>query len=255
MVTEAPPLFPEVRQQSGPPERGLHGYWRKDNGWIITGNIGTPANRSHFELKGFTALPQYGTFKPGSGDSQAAPNETDVNGAPWNPALEPWRMIFQKGGAKEFPVAQIIAFQWHIRPPYREVTFPQLAGVDVYDIPCPECTRIFSSTNERESALMLRGHLTTKVDPKHSYTVSDLKKLGEEWEIDFESARTKFVKPQARVDEAQSLTAPPAAPVLTPAEAQLNEEYRCDICGEWAPPASNKAPQLLLAGHKRSAHG
>ena len=130
-----PSLFPDVREAAAPPGRGKHGYYRKTNGWIVTGAT-TASNRSGYEYKGFIFLARYGEFA--NGQAFGAPKEQDARGVPWNPFMEPWRLIFQKGGAGEFPIDQIVAMGWHLRPPYREVKFPQLAGVNITDFPCPE---------------------------------------------------------------------------------------------------------------------
>src|SRR3990167_1717891 len=105
---------------------------------------------------------------------------------PWNPAVEPWRLILQRGGAKEFPIDQILAYHWHINPPYREAVFPQLEGVDVTDYFCHECDKgIFSHPEPAEAADMLKIHLTSGFDRRHEYRVEDLTALGEREGIDF----------------------------------------------------------------------
>lgn len=237
MTQEAPSLYPEPYDAPEPPGRGRHGYYKKPDGWIVVAAT-TPSNRRDYEYKGFIYLPQYGEFVNGSAQPRAAAKERDARGNPWNPALEPWRLIFQRGGAKEFPVDQIIAYRWHIHPPYREVQFPQLAGNEITNYGCPECDKgIFSSVNPREAALMLRTHLTSAIDGQHKYTPADLNALGKEWGIDFESARAgrRSVTTVAGVQE---------EPIdVTPA----TKEYRCQACG-YEP--TGKAPWLALRNHK-----
>ena len=199
-MPEAPSLFPDQIEMAAPPGRGLHGYYRRgDGGWIVVAAT-TPANRSHYEYKGFTHLPQYGEFK--NGTSGGSPKEQDARGVAWNPADEPWRLILQKGGAKEFPVSQIIAYHWHVRPPYRDLEFPQLADVKIIDYQCPECDRgLFSSLNAARAAQQLKTHLTSKIDNAHTYTPTDLRELGKEWGLNFDSARMGK-KPVAQKKEA-----------------------------------------------------
>ena len=188
-VQDAPSLFPEPVEFAPPPGRGLHGYYRKPDGWIVVAAT-TPSNRSGYEYKGFTFLPQYGEFANGTNELTAKQNARDDRGNPWNPAIEPWRLIFQRDGASAFPIDQIIAFHWHLQPPYKEVKFPQLEGVDITVYPCPECDRgVFSSINPLEASGQLRTHLTTGVNKRHEYTPTDLRELGKELEIDFDSAR------------------------------------------------------------------
>jgi hypothetical protein len=188
-MTEAPTLYPTPVEVAPPPGRGQHGYYHKANGWVVVAAT-TPSNKADYEYKKHVFLPQYGEFVPDTADPRANPKGADDKGMPWNSALEPWRLIFQRDGAKEFPVDQIIAYRWHIRPPYKEVTFPQLEGIDITDYPCPECDKgIFSSPNPQEAARQLRTHLTSAISESHKYSATDLRELGKEWGIDFDTAR------------------------------------------------------------------
>lgn len=243
---EAPTLFPNPVDEKTPPGRGKHGYYRNARGWIVVAST-TPSNRSGTEYKGGTYLGKYGEFVNGTQGGGA--NIADDRGVLFNSAHEQWRILFQRGGAAEFPPDQIVAFGWHLRPPYREVAFPQMAGVVVYDLPCPECDRVFSSLGERQVAQFLRQHLTSKVDEAHSYTPADLKELGAEWSIKFDSARTRASVKRAVTSE--SLAPEPAAPEMSPnADIPRLEEFACD-CG-WAPPVSSGNPGAALRMHKRS---
>lgn len=236
MTTDAAPtLFPEVHEVAAPSGQGLHGYYRKRNGWIVTGPT-TRGNKADFEYMGHSFLGQYGQFK--NVDDTA--HETDINGVAWNSFQEAWRRLFQLGGAKEFPIEQIIAYHWHIKPPYREVSFPQLEGVEIYDLFCPECDNgVFSSRNEAETARMLRQHLMSKINDSHSYRVEDFQKLGQEWGIDFFSQRvgTRRVKQEPEEEAVASLEAPP----------QYSESgFRCLDCGQEFETARK------LGGHRMS---
>ena len=240
MTQEAPTLYPEPIEAHAPPGRGRHGYYRKTNGWIGVGST-TPSNRADYEYKGFTFLSRYAEFTNGSAQPRAVARERDAKGNPWNPALEPWRLIFQLGGAHEFPVEQIIAYRWHIRPPYREVKFPQLAGVEITNYGCPECDKgVFSSVNPREAAIQLRTHLTSRSNGQHSYTPADLRELGKEWDIDFESARSG--RRTVTVEEPEEVV-----PVEIPDMKPPGKDYTCGACG-YAP--TGKAPWLALRNHK-----
>lgn len=242
-MDQAPSLFPEPIEAVAPPGRGKHGYYRKLNGWICVGPT-TPSNRADFEYKGFTFLPQYGEFANGTNEARAQAKAVDDRGNPWNPAVEQWRLIFQRGGAKEFPIDQIIAFRWHLRPPYREVAFPQLDGVAIINYPCPECEKgVFASTNQREAAEQLRAHLTCGVNQRHSYTPTDLRELGKELGINFESARV------GRMQEIRPLE-PEHAAELTSAERLPCERDGCD----YLTPESSKNPKASLMMHERHHH-
>lgn len=217
MVTETRSLYPDEVAVATAPGKGEHGYYKRpDNGWVVTAPVWT-SFRNDLEYKGFKYLPQYGAAPldlPGNKSTK------DVNGRLFSTVEEPWRLIFQKGGAHEFPVSQIIAFRWHIHPPYREVEFPQLEGVKIYDLFCPECDAIFSSDFEQEAIEQLRTHLTTTVNPAHSYRPEDLKSLGGEYGIDF------FAPRRARMARQKTVTVEPVqVPDMTPAA------YRCNDCG------------------------
>ena len=182
-AVQAPSLYPDIAEVKTPPGRGEHGYYRKaGNGWIVTAPI-WPTFRGDMEYKGCVHLPQYGAFT--IDQPWGVPNK-DARGARFNSAIEPWRVIFQKGGAKEFPVEQVIAFRWHINPPYAEVTFPQLEDVEVHDLWCPECENVvFSALSEKGAVDQLRRHLTAGKDNAHSYKPTDLLALGTQWDMDF----------------------------------------------------------------------
>ncbi len=249
-MTDAPSLYPEPVEVAAPPGKGLHGYYRRgDNGWVVMAST-TPSNRSDYEYKGFTFMPQYGQFKNGTNEPRAKRYAADDRGTPWNPATEPWRLIFQRGGAKEFPVDQIIAFRWHLRPPYKEVTFPQLEGVTITNYPCPECDKgIFSSTNSREAGEQLRAHLTSGINGRHGYTPTDLRELGHELEIDFDSSRVGRVR-EVKMQMAASLDAPGQPPEMkTTAQLTCEEEG----CG-YLTPEGSKNPADTLQRHGNQKH-
>ena len=65
-----------------------------------------------------------------------APIPSDVP----RPGQEFWSMI-EKGGAKEFPSSQVLAYRWHQDPPVAGMLFPQYEKVKdtVLDFLCEEC--------------------------------------------------------------------------------------------------------------------
>ena len=251
MTQEAPTLYPEPIEAHAPPGKGKHGYYRRiedgspASGWVVVAST-TPSNRSDYEYKGFTFLSRYKEFSNGSAQPRAKAKERDARGNPWNPAVEPWRLIFQLNGAKEFPIDQIIAYRWHIRPPYKEVSFPQLKGTEITNYGCPECEKgIFSSTNPKAAAAMLRQHLTSSIDAQHKYSPADLSTLGKEWDIDFDSARMgrrSVTGTEAEVSLEES--GEEEVPAMT-----QGKQYKCLACG-FEPGPDNKRPWLALTNHK-----
>ena len=246
---ETPSLYPEPVELAGPPGRGLHGYYRKTNGWIVVAST-SPGNRSGYEYKGFTFLPQYGEFANGTGEARADKNASDDRGNPWNPAMEPWRLIFQRDGVKEFPVEQIIAFRWHLRPPYKEVKFPQLEGIDIKTYPCPECKKgVFSSVNPLEASDQLRTHLTSRINGRHEYTPGDLRELGDELNIDFNSARVGRIE-EVKEQMAASIEKTEAVELTLPEPLPIEA---CPECGKPVPEGHENS-EAWLRGHTMGAH-
>ena len=221
MTTEIPSLYPDVVERTTPPGKGEHGYYkRRSDGWIITAGV-WPTYKADMNFKGLDFLSRYGTFVYGTpwGDTNK-----DRRGVPFNTLAEPWRFILQSpGGAEEFPISQVIAYRWHIRPPYREVKFPQLEGVDVFDFFCPECEKgIFSSVDMQEAVDMLRTHLTSQVNTVHAYRPEDLRAFGTEIGVDF------FAPRRRRVGARQP---PVEAPVGEGTELTASESFICSECG------------------------
>ena len=220
MVSQAPTLYPEPVDVEVHGEKGLHGYYRNKAGWIVIQST-TPANKEATVYKGGEFLIRYGEFA--NGTSGGKPKEKDDRGFLWNPADEPWRLIFQRGGAREFPVDQVLAYHWHLNPPYREVTFPQIEDIDVTDYFCPECDKgIFSHPEALEAADMLKIHLTSGIDRRHEYRTEDLTALGDREGIDFFSRS------------------------ISRRSVRREEAHTCDECG------ASFGKAIALAGHRRS---
>ena len=239
MVMEAPSLYPETIETSTPPGKGHHGYFRRlRDGWIVTHGA-WPSGQSDMSFKGFTFLQQFGVWvMPGPGKGSTV---VDRRGVPFNPAEEPWRLIFQHpDGAEAFPVTQVVAYRWHIRPPYREVHFPQVEGIQIYDLFCPECEKgIFSAEQEQDAADLLRQHLTSRFDEAHSYRPEDLRALGQEIEVDFFAER----RVRRRPGRGEGSTLEPSAPAP---DLGVSDTVRCRVCGE------EFASTAALGGHMKS---
>ena len=227
VMADAPSLYPEATERSTPPGRGQHGYYkRRSDGWIITAGA-WPQARNDKEFKGFDYLPQFGNWLMGYGDNEEESNQRDRAGRKFFPHKEPWRLIFQHpDGAAAFPVAQIVAYRWHLRPPYREVVLRKLEGITIYDYACPECDKgIFSSDHEPEAVEMLRIHLTSNINSQHAYRPEDMRALGQEFGIDFFAPR----RARGTVRVASVDVAAAAVPVLT---ANIEAKKECPECHE-----------------------
>lgn len=224
MVTEAPTLYPELVEDAAPAGKGHHGYFQRvRDGWIVTHQC-HPSAMQDMNFKGFIFLAKFGTWvMPGPGKGSTV---RDRRGIPFNPGEEPWRLIFQHpDGAGTFPIGQVIAYRWHIRPPYREIAFPQMDGIEIYDLFCPECDKgIFSAEHEQDAADLLRQHLTSQFDTPHSYRPEDLRALGQEINVDFFAERRVRRRP---VKAARPVEPDVSLPDMTPVENVL----RCKDCG------------------------
>lgn len=145
----APDLFATSQQHSY-----LWGYWRKADGEIVAAPDWPTEYMQHVEM-GWTSLRKYGEFT--------------LQQVGWNVNREPFRLILQNGGAKEFSQAQIVSHNWHRRPPYKGVTFPQLDPDLVANVTCKFCRRQFSSWAEThdEALAVAEGNLARHESVSH----------------------------------------------------------------------------------------
>ena len=230
-MVAGPTLFPELAEVK---ETSINYfvYWRRPDGWLIAGP-GWPQEYTKRIRNGWQHLSQYGSFTPGR-------QSVDARGIPFDAAHEGWRVLFQKGGAKEFPLEQIVAHGWHIRPPYREVSFPQLEGVEIEVMDCPECECM---------PFYMPRDLATHLRIRHDYRRQDIVALGDEAGINFRSqGRPAWmteggVLEQAGAEQVTEAEAPPRA-----------QEYVCGIDGcTWAPTEGTKRPDVALAAHQKNS--
>lgn len=178
--------------------------------------------------RGQRPLKQYGQFEYDK-------REVDANGQSWNVRHEPYRLLFQRGGEKEFSIDQIIAHRWHLRPPYQEVTFPQLEGVFWESYECPDCEKaVFTSLDEGYAPQEMISHLRLG----HGWTRAEVAEYAREVGIKFRRGR-RGSKPPSIQEEVKA----------EPQEAKRNEEFRCE-CG-WAPLKDAKRPDVSLRWHKK----
>lgn len=235
MTSEIPSLKPTPQGQVGTaPDKSSQIYWRLENGWIAHGDAHAGA-RDQRMRRGHTSLQQYGQFLYNR-------NSTDADGLPWDAREQPWRMIFQNGGAKEFCLDQIFAHNWHIRPPYREVEFPQLEGVyyEVYD--CPECERGVFTTREKGFA---PADLVTHLRLGHDWNRAEVAEYAREIGVTFKRQRRTHLSKEQQEKLVQQTT--------IPEESERDEEHKCTVCG-WRPSKKAQRPTVALKAHTRLKH-
>lgn len=135
---------------------GAQIYWRKTDGTIVFGS-GTVNGFRVNTRKRFLPLMEYGEFT------------NDVHRRiGWDPMLDPYRPLLERGGIKEFSREQVVELGWHRRPhrilqaqidrlvaqgvPAAQAlvaVIPQLDGFERTDVPCPLCPgRVFNSDDE-----------------------------------------------------------------------------------------------------------
>jgi hypothetical protein len=85
------------------PNGGDHMFYRQPNGWVTSGQMGKAKSRMFaYQNEGWTPLlDAYGLFDLGYDYYSGQPLE----------------VLLIRGGAKELPTEQILAFGWHLHPP------------------------------------------------------------------------------------------------------------------------------------------
>ena len=129
-------------------------YWRRRDGRVIIGPEPRETMYPIYVRKQYEPLFQYGNLPtPGSPVSccpnlQMKDNELHI--------------LMARGGAKEIAISQIINAGWHIHPPVihgKTIVFPQLAGVEIETVECPECDKpIHGRADSQEIIVRMRQH-------------------------------------------------------------------------------------------------
>lgn len=150
-------------------------------GWIVFAGNNRDRMADMME-RGFQPLRKFGLAAKNASWSKEAQGTPDQYG-PWGAILS------HADGPRQFPLSQILAHRWYDPRycPVPGVVWPQLAGQEIVEYSCPDCTdRTFPL------ALHLARHLRTQ----HDWTVDDLVKFGEAMGLDF---RREFSKTTRRV--------------------------------------------------------
>ncbi len=166
----------ELQPRDG--DRGESGlpwtYYKKPDGWVVcapggaasTGKFAGVRSTTAYTTylnKGFKHLSEYG---PGS--ITAPPGATRHLG----PGHEFVRLL-QAGGAKEFDIKQVLAYNWHIRPPIAGITFPQYeeAKDQVLLFECPDCDYEFYALDDdvEQQRSAFRHLRRNQDDGRHGY--------------------------------------------------------------------------------------
>lgn len=144
----------------------------QEAGWITTADTQDDKQYPIYVRRGWTPLPQFGRVVD---------------------SFDRWRPILtHREGPAAFPVLQILTYRWYDKAKLpgtlrgQDIYFPQLAGVEITEHPCPECTRV-----SYFDPIQVARHLVNK----HGYDRSDVIALGDRYGIDFTKSMTRIIKP------------------------------------------------------------
>jgi hypothetical protein len=134
-------------------------YWKKnkrEGGWIIVGPGLATAQADHWIKKGRIPLLEYSysdRVSPKTNLRETIDLQADRLGTTYR-----WYWLFKNGGAHVFPIDQIVAYHWHIEPPYGlpKSTFPQL---EEWEVPEPYwCAACAGDSNPHNSESEILTH-------------------------------------------------------------------------------------------------
>ncbi len=252
-MTQWKPKFVPATEQRGlpdlnPPPLEVEGgggtvphiyYARRDThptqpGWIINRDS-HPIQQAKYIKGGWTPREEFGSFVYGMfGNDQVK----DANGVLFDSAKEPYRVFFQRGGAEHMPVDQVIAYGWHITPPYKGVKFPQVDNLDIPRFQCAECPH---------RPFVASIHLKTHLESTHKYTRMELIQYANDEDISWER----------RIEHHEQVAAAEAEPETFP-DLNLSDDpvletetvLSCDDC-DYTTPADSKQHKTALRMHRR----
>lgn len=147
---------PDTESDKG--DSGRQSYWRKPDGTIVFLSCTANGLKSYTKKK-FTLLPDYGEFTTAFDSAR----RLDI-------MVDPYRLILERGGIKEFSREQIVELGWHRTPHVilrhaisaligsglseseaMLAVMPQLRDFERVDVPCKLCPgRVFNSESELE---------------------------------------------------------------------------------------------------------
>ena len=153
--------------------------------WIVYGPGGAnpkgqrdSGSYVHYMTKGMKPITGYGNLEP--------PSAYKLPGEPYVPMLE-------RGGAREFPAAQVLAYKWHLTPPLEGVLFPQYEAVKdkARQFVCEDCEfNIWMLDDDTETGMACFRHLRADTqDGRHSYSRREATAILMEQKLPFSAGR------------------------------------------------------------------
>jgi len=188
------------------------------SGWITCGPGGALSTGQrdigsvmHYMGKGMKVISQYGT----------APQPSQTYRTPGGQYI---RML-ENGGAREFPVSQILQLKWNIKPPIPGIVFPQLEAVRdrIKVFTCYECDpglafEVYCLDDDRLAPRIFLTHLMRLHEMRRDEALAAVREQG------FTIGRAAAV--EAERDAATPVTIESAPPATTEAAPPVTTEYQ-----------------------------
>ena len=202
-----------------------HMYYRRprdadeEAGWLII--AGTNAARiEDMVARGFEPLYTYGTIE--DWERQKGIQVSTIG------PLGPWQPLFDRGGAKEFPVEQVVTARWYKETPVpgkdpRDL-FPQLKGQKIKELQCPAC---------KHPAFHKISYLASHLQISHNWSLEKVFQYGERSGLNFDEI---YVHQEKEYSFGEAVASPD-----------------CDEC-DYVVPAESKNKAASLRMHKLGAH-
>ncbi|KKL73192.1 hypothetical protein LCGC14_2077390 [marine sediment metagenome] len=168
-MSDAPvlePILDERQVQPTSANRNINEcYWRRgpneeSPGWIIVGPGPETAQALRWQAAGREALVELSLTDRVSPKTR---KRERIEYGEDNLGRNRFYWLLKNGGGKEFPISQVVAYKWHIKPPYglSKEAFPQL---EEYELPdpwwCPLCSPRVMPKNSASQLLqhIIIGH-------------------------------------------------------------------------------------------------
>ena len=260
VIPEAP-LWKQRRDQAGAPSgnRNINDiYWRKPDGWITVG----PNAQSGIDGKPLTAqsetkrrmgwepLIEY-SFTDRVSDKTGQRDTIELT-ADRLSTPDKFYWFFVNGGAPLFPIDQIVAYHWHLKPPFGlpKSVFPQLLEWDVPEpYYCPACSPGMPAKNSPQEVVQ---HLMVQ-HQMNLQQVRGLQETTDDFRAKAVGSAGLAIRRKAQAIEKQAVAAG-VHPTLQPSpDLPQPRLIICDLCGERFDDGLAKARHMKV--HKQDQPG
>ncbi len=187
---QGPAGYPWLYYKRSPEEMNSEGEKGKGKaaGWVTVGPGGpspTTGRRDSgsfvkYMAKGFKPLASYGVCEPPSAYASGAAQ---------------FRLLLERGGAREFPATQILAYKWNVKPPIAGIKFPSLEeaveGDRVRHFLCEDCNmELYMLDDDLDTGMECFRHLRKDTeDGRHGYPRAEATAMLMSHKIPFSAGR------------------------------------------------------------------